>query len=186
MARQRLLDEAARIVTDEGGTALTLERVAAGAGTSKGGLLYHFASKSALLGAMVHAELDRFDRGVEARVGAGEPYPSAYLEVSLAWTEGAGNLVAAFLAAAAEDRGMMAALGGRVALWRKRLVASGLSRGRAEVLDAALDGLLFASALQPGFRVSREARAALRAMIEPDERERLARSLEAALGTLEA
>jgi len=52
-ARDKLLDAAASIVIEQGATRMTLEAVAAQAKVSKGGLLYHFASKEALVQAMV-------------------------------------------------------------------------------------------------------------------------------------
>lgn len=54
-SRERLLDAFEVILIDEGERAATLEAVAARAGISKGGLLYHFASKDA----MVSGLLDR-------------------------------------------------------------------------------------------------------------------------------
>jgi AcrR family transcriptional regulator len=51
--RQRLLDEAARVILDKGLTGMTLDAVAKGAGVSKGGLLHHFPSKQLLVDALV-------------------------------------------------------------------------------------------------------------------------------------
>lgn len=63
-ARDRLLDAAERVVVESGATHLTLDAVAKSAGVSKGGLLYHFPSKEALLEGM----LSRHFQGVEAEV----------------------------------------------------------------------------------------------------------------------
>lgn len=46
--RDRILNALQRILVDEGSSGVTLEKVAAEAGVSKGGLLYHFKSKSDL------------------------------------------------------------------------------------------------------------------------------------------
>ena len=43
--RDRILDALQRILVRKGTAAVTLESVAAEAGVSKGGLLYHFRSK---------------------------------------------------------------------------------------------------------------------------------------------
>ena len=43
--RDRILNALQRILVDEGSSGVTLEKVAAEAGVSKGGLLYHFKSK---------------------------------------------------------------------------------------------------------------------------------------------
>lgn len=47
-ARESVLDAFARILTEDGERAATMSAVAEAAGVSKGGLLYHFASKDAL------------------------------------------------------------------------------------------------------------------------------------------
>ncbi|ALK10510.1 TetR/AcrR family transcriptional regulator [Blastochloris viridis] len=52
-SRNRILDAAAEIVAEIGAGKMTLEAVAERAGLSKGGLLYNFPSKDALLQAMV-------------------------------------------------------------------------------------------------------------------------------------
>ena len=52
-ARTRILDAAETIVRARGVPGLTLEAAAREAGVSKGGLLYHFASKEALLAALL-------------------------------------------------------------------------------------------------------------------------------------
>lgn len=57
VARSRLLDAFIQILIDQGERSATLEAVAAAAGVSKGGLLYHFASKDALVDALArHVE----------------------------------------------------------------------------------------------------------------------------------
>ncbi|MFC0673593.1 TetR/AcrR family transcriptional regulator [Brachybacterium hainanense] len=52
-ARDALLDAYEAILLDDGVRAATLEAVAARAGVSKGGLLYHFPSKDALVAGLV-------------------------------------------------------------------------------------------------------------------------------------
>lgn len=52
-ARDRLIEAFQAILVDDGERAATLEAVAARAGVSKGGLLYHFSSRSELVGAML-------------------------------------------------------------------------------------------------------------------------------------
>jgi AcrR family transcriptional regulator len=52
-SRNQVLDAAAELVAEVGAKRLTLDAVAARAGISKGGLLYNFPNKEALLQAMV-------------------------------------------------------------------------------------------------------------------------------------
>ncbi len=69
--RGTVLDAAERVVRERGAARLTLDEVAAAAGLSKGGLLYHFASKEALIEAMVARLVEKF-ADIVARVAAGE------------------------------------------------------------------------------------------------------------------
>lgn len=53
--RNKILSAAANIVLQQGAVRMTLEAVAQEAGVSKGGLLYHFPSKDALIKGMIEA-----------------------------------------------------------------------------------------------------------------------------------
>lgn len=57
--RERVLDAAERVVTRDGAAHLTLDAVVAEAGVSKGGMLYHFRSKDALLKGLLARTLER-------------------------------------------------------------------------------------------------------------------------------
>ena len=57
-SKQRILQAAASVVDESGAAHLTLEAVAEAAGLSKGGLLYHFPNKRALLSGMLEYLLD--------------------------------------------------------------------------------------------------------------------------------
>ncbi|WP_053208109.1 TetR/AcrR family transcriptional regulator [Jiangella muralis] len=68
-SRDRILDALERILVDSGLHAVTLESVADKAGVSKGGLLYHFPSKEALITGLarrlaeaVEAEFEQAER----------------------------------------------------------------------------------------------------------------------------
>jgi len=67
-ARQRLLDAAERVVVESGATHLTLDAVAKSAGVSKGGLLYHFPTKEALLEGMLARHFEDVDAEVAKRL----------------------------------------------------------------------------------------------------------------------
>ncbi|ANG85942.1 TetR/AcrR family transcriptional regulator [Microbacterium aurantiacum] len=53
LAKERVLDAFEAILVDDGDRAATMDATARAAGVSKGGLLYHFASKEALEGALL-------------------------------------------------------------------------------------------------------------------------------------
>ncbi|WP_208982605.1 TetR/AcrR family transcriptional regulator [Pannonibacter phragmitetus] len=62
--RERLIDAAVELVYAESARKLSLEAVAERAGVSKGGLLYHFKSKSELLRAMVERHMAMVSKSV--------------------------------------------------------------------------------------------------------------------------
>ena len=64
-ARERILDVAEARLLATGPAGLVLDAIAADAGVSKGGLLYHFRSKEALVGGLCDRMLERFDRDLE-------------------------------------------------------------------------------------------------------------------------
>jgi AcrR family transcriptional regulator len=65
-SRERILDAAGELVTEVGAGRLTLEAVAERAGLSKGGLLYNFPSKDALLQGMVERMVQEISAKKEA------------------------------------------------------------------------------------------------------------------------
>jgi AcrR family transcriptional regulator len=73
-ARERVIEAAYAVAERAGVAALTLDAVAAEAGVSKGGLLYHFPSKEALLSGMVD-RLCGTCRELAAAAAQGDPDP---------------------------------------------------------------------------------------------------------------
>lgn len=145
--RRRLLDAAATVVRRKGPRALTLETVAAQAGLSKGGLLYHFATKDALVGALVEDWLDRFEAEVvegTAERGWARAYARACAEPRTA-AERATD-VALLVAIAGDPRGLEA-VRKRYAAWQDRLVADAPDTVDATLVRLAADGLWFADLL---------------------------------------
>src|SRR5215471_19314275 len=64
--RQQIIHAAFALIRRKGVARLTIEAVAQEAGLSKGGVLYHFRSKEALIQAMVASLVERFDSDIEA------------------------------------------------------------------------------------------------------------------------
>ncbi|WP_193598725.1 TetR/AcrR family transcriptional regulator [Microbacterium sp. YJN-G] len=77
LARERVLDAYESILIREGERAATLDAVAKAAGVSKGGLLYHFASKDDLATALV-ARLESLTDDDLERMRAADEGPVAY------------------------------------------------------------------------------------------------------------
>ena len=72
-----VLRAAHRVVLRDGVSALTLEAVAREAGRSKGGLLYHFPTKEALIQGLIADPIVRFDRGWSPPLSGMRPCPLA-------------------------------------------------------------------------------------------------------------
>ncbi|OIV38986.1 TetR family transcriptional regulator [Mangrovactinospora gilvigrisea] len=86
-ARERILHALQRIIVDKGPSAVTLEAVAAQAGVSKGGLLYHFPSKEALLDGLVQRLAEESSDEVARARSAEGGAVRFYLETSVPGSE---------------------------------------------------------------------------------------------------
>ncbi|BAW03312.1 TetR/AcrR family transcriptional regulator [Nocardia seriolae] len=78
--RDRILDALETLLLDKGLSQVTLENVAAAAGVSKGGLLYHFKSKDALLAGLLRRVGERADEQVRTAVEQGRSVAEWYLQ----------------------------------------------------------------------------------------------------------
>jgi AcrR family transcriptional regulator len=116
--RERLLEAAASIVQREGVLALTLEAVAARARVSKGGLLYHFPTKEALVRALLEYHLDQFE---QALARGSEPFVVAYGRQDT--TPSSLALFRGMLAAFALDPELLALVRERYRHWLAQLPA---------------------------------------------------------------
>jgi AcrR family transcriptional regulator len=143
--REALLQAAGRVVQRDGASRLTLDAVAAEAGLSKGGLLYHFPNKEALLVALVEALVSRFD-GVLATYEARERGPGAFARAYLrAYADprslSGDALSAALLGVVSSDPALLAPLRNAYRVWQRRLDDAGLAPEIAAVVRASVDGL---------------------------------------------
>jgi AcrR family transcriptional regulator len=150
--RTRLLEAAERVVARDGVARLTLDAVAGEAGVSKGGLLYHFPNKDALISAMVLRWADGFERDIGERLEAEEAgavgswartYAGATFEPGEAQEREPRELVA-LLAAIATDPALLEPLRRRCEAWQARAEDDGLDPALATLLRLAADGLWFA------------------------------------------
>ena len=107
--RRRILDAAQELARSTGPGNLSLDAVAAKAGVSKGGLLYHFPSKNRLMEALVEDHLSRFDAALSAQEKTGRPDAAicAYIAQFMAERQCGTPPPSGLLAALAEDPGML-------------------------------------------------------------------------------
>lgn len=71
--RSSILEAVLAHLRAEGSLALSLDSAARAAGVSKPGLMYHFASKEALVGALVDHLVDGYERELRALLGSAGP-----------------------------------------------------------------------------------------------------------------
>ena len=103
--RSAILDAAFEVVEEKGARHLTIDAVAAQSGMSKGGVLYHFGSKSDLLSGMLEVLIDLNQARFEEQQAASsdENEISAILEAVAGMTSRERRASLALLAVAAED-----------------------------------------------------------------------------------
>jgi AcrR family transcriptional regulator len=142
--REALLDAAVAVIRRDGARALTLDAVAAEAGVSKGGLLYHFASKRALVDGLLERWLDDF----EVRIGA-DGFAAAYVRACDLSAVGPEVTASEFglLAALIEEPHVLEAVRTRYAGWMDRLLAEVDDPVDAWTARLAADGLWYSDLL---------------------------------------
>lgn len=80
--RQRILEALKAVLVERGATGATLEAVAAEAGVSKGGLLYHFPSKEALFSGLIASLAEDCAAALAAAGDDGAAVARVYIEAS--------------------------------------------------------------------------------------------------------
>jgi AcrR family transcriptional regulator len=144
--RQALLDSANRIVQERGVENLTLDLIAQLAGVSKGGLLYHFPSKEALIKGMIQNYLDRFtsDFNTAAQQGnrqAPGRWTRAYLLTTFEDNQRSPRMSSGLLAAVATNPALLSPLQETFEKWVQQLDDDGIDPSVAQIIRLAVDGL---------------------------------------------
>jgi AcrR family transcriptional regulator len=150
--RDRLLDAAEQVVGRDGVSNLTLEAVAREAGVSKGGLLYHFPSKSELVQAIVARLGVRCEAHHAEAMATDDDSPGAFTRAYLAARSEPVDpeelpLHIALLAAAGTDPQFLDPIRARIARWQKKLESDGIDPTTATVVRLAIDGLCLGTLL---------------------------------------
>ena len=138
-ARDRVLDAYESLLLDHGPGSATLDAVAAAAEVSKGGLLYHFASKDALAGGLLDRLRERSARDAELMRTDPDGPVSYYLRTSVPGGDSPAGLTRTYLAA------LRIADGNAGAAARDALAtvdAEGLAALRSEIRDPVLAWLV--------------------------------------------
>ena len=169
-----MLDAAEAIVQARGVAGLALEAAARDAGVSKGGLLYHFASKEALLDAMLRRLAQFMEQEYRAAVAAQPEGAGRVARALLDWGFGEGEhccnerhdrAAAVFLAAFHHDPALLDPVRETIARMRADIAADGLPPGHGDAINAAGDGMFMARVFRLYVPTTAE-RTAMRAALE--------------------
>lgn len=143
--RDDLLDAAERVLSRGGSGALTLDAVAAEANASKGGLLYHFATKQALIEALIarlisgtDVDYDSWDDGTPG--GFTRAYISSTAAALKSKENQAGLRRWAVILAAGTEPGLQTPIGEAFARWTRQ-DQNDRAPINAQIARLAIDGL---------------------------------------------
>ena len=144
--RQSIIEAARRIVQRDGVARLTIEAVAREAGYSKGGVLYHFPTKDALIEGMITSFLEAFERDLSSAL-AQEEGPGSWLRAyirSCQSEEIEVETINGLIAAIATNPHLLEPMRQHYRTWQACVESDGLPLALATTLRLAMDGLWFA------------------------------------------
>ena len=153
--RERILVAAEERLLAKGPGGLVLDAVAESAGVSKGGLLYHFSSKEALVAGLCKRMLEGFDEHLGDSRESDEDSPGAMTRAYLASTvtaegkpaDNSAQLMAGILATLGRDSSHMDSVRSHFSKWHARLEEDGLDDTTATLVRLAADGLWLSALL---------------------------------------
>lgn len=154
--RESLLRAASQVVIDKGVEALTLDAVAQQAGVSKGGLLYHFPNKDALMGGMVEHLIQDFEAVLQTEFdqddapGTPGQWVRAYIRATLRFSKQSLALIARLSSIAADSPNLLEAAKVYDQQWRQRVETSGIDPTKATIILLAVDGIWLSEVFQVG------------------------------------
>ncbi|WP_077622755.1 TetR/AcrR family transcriptional regulator [Sediminibacillus massiliensis] len=140
-----ILHAAASIVSKQGIFNLTLEAVAKEAGISKGGLLYHFPSKEALVEGMVEHLADNYmakiQNNAESDPEENGKWTRAFLNVTFNQTYQHKDMNAGLLAAKAVNPDLLQPIKSAYEKWQKNIETDGIDPVKSTIIRLATDGI---------------------------------------------
>ncbi|XAH22783.1 TetR/AcrR family transcriptional regulator [Xylophilus sp. GW821-FHT01B05] len=140
-AKERLIEAAMEIISAQGVQELTLEGVAAIAGVTKGGLIYHFKTKDELLGALVTHMLEQHKLRT-AHVGhAAKSLLNAWVDEALDMSPTEKQLRANLLTAAANHPHLVGPVREQYERGYRDIQKLASNEGLALVIAVATDGI---------------------------------------------
>ncbi len=164
-AKGKILEATSKVIADKGVLNLTLEEVARVAEVSKGGLLYHFPSKDALILALLDQSLEAFTSGIEKKAQEDDrpgAWIRAYIECSFGLSEDAvqgSKSASAIIAGSSYNPHFLQGYVETQKVWKVKILKDGLPQNIANTIRMAVDGIWLNEAigLTPLNRQEREA-----------------------------
>jgi AcrR family transcriptional regulator len=150
--RNRLLNAAEQVAARDGVASLTLDAVAREAGVSKGGLLYHFPTKSDLINGVVERLATHCEQEQKRVVQETPLEPGAFTRAYLRCRSEPLDpqelpIHMALLAAAGTDSQFLDPWRSRIAGWQARLESDGIDPVTATIVRLAMDGICLSTLL---------------------------------------
>ena len=143
-----ILQAANHVIQRDGVSKLTLEAVATEAKVSKGGLLYHFPNKNALIMGMIDYFLGNFEGILDiAKTDDPREWLRGYVRSTFDMTNSQLADSRALIAAVANQPELLNRVREKYADWQARAEASGIDPALATVIRLAADGLWFTELL---------------------------------------
>jgi len=140
-----ILLAAAKIVKEQGIFNLTLEATAAKAGISKGGLLYHFPSKEALVKGMVEHLAQNYEYKVAANVERSVvekgKWTKSYVDATFNNNNENMDMQAGLLAAKAVNTELLNPIRELFSKWQSEIEHDGIDPIKATIIRLATDGI---------------------------------------------
>ena len=145
--KENILKATAKIINEDGVFSLTLEAVAKVAGVSKGGLLYHFPSKEALLEGMVHYLLCGFSDDMEKTVASDNAekgkWTRAYTTLTFKQEKDDIDMNTAFIAAVATKPELLKPMSKQLQSIHAHIENDNIDPIVATIIRLAVDGMYF-------------------------------------------
>lgn len=140
-----ILHAASKIVSERGIFNLTLEATAVEAGVSKGGLLYHFPSKEALVKGMVEHLADNYREKIAASAAESDEekgkWIKSYVDVTFNNPYRNKDMHAGLLAAKAVNGELLDPIRNLYSEWQEEISDDGIDPVKATIIRLATDGL---------------------------------------------
>lgn len=149
--KEKILDAANKLITEKGLSSFTLEEVSKEAGISKGGLLYHFSSKDALMKGLIESGIALFETKVSEReksLSSNEPnnWFVSYIEEQFSTAKIDTNTMAGIIAAFALNQELLEPVLENRKEWLEKI-----SKSKDPILgiiiSLACDGIAFSNLL---------------------------------------